>query len=232
MRLSVKPSNTAEAIAKLNDAMDALNFGGVGVAAESIRQTIEFLTERLRMESAKSVGAAGKVKILDKIGNNPNRAAIDGAWLDEAGRQCVTDGYRAFRFYSPLPLRELDTGKALPVELSRAYGDTLRFTGSDYLEIPLSLVDSQKFRAELKKLKALNKAAKPAVKIGEAYFNASYFMDMLSVFPAATLYVAKEKPYDVAFACCPEGDALLLPIRPGDYTVVVCEFNPLPVWVV
>lgn len=196
---------TAEMLAALEDVAN-----GNGYKLALVREELE---KRLRMESAKSVGAAGIVKILDRITQNPNnrsRPALMGAWIDEAGMQTVTDGYRAFRLYKPLPLVELDLNKVKPINLASVWIPEPVYLGPDYYPVNAADFDRAALKAAIKVAKAEKK--NPLVKIGEAYFNAHYLIDLLDVLPDATIYIPYN-PIKAMQAISETGQALILPVR-------------------
>lgn len=205
-----KAKTTAEVIALLADAMEMDSL--FGSAKYNVMLALDALEERLRMENAKSVGASVKTKILDKIGDNPSRPGINGAWIDGNGNQCVCDGYRAFRLHRPLPCREMDTSRAKPLDLDKVIGDAWKYTDSEYDSYDLSSIDVPGLRAAFKKAKA-QKVYRPLVKCGISYFNPEFLLDLVSIFPSANFQVSKVNSCAAAYASCDEGDSLLLPVR-------------------
>lgn len=171
------------------------------------------LAAQVRTEYAASRGEANAARtisaLLKQLKKHDTRTALHYAWIDGKGRQCVCDGYRAFRLNDPLPLEERPADAGEPVNLDKAYPDISK----GYVAVALPSAK------EVKAFIAVERAAKgrrlsPVWDFGKGKpaVNAAYLVDLLNVLPdAAEAYC--NGPYSPLYARSERGDALLLPIQ-------------------
>ena len=171
---------------------------------------------------------AGKVlKNIIKDVSKSGRKALAGTWIDESGRQCVCDGYRAARLNTPLAGFEEVQG----VDLNNIY------TAPAEYWIPVELPTAPELRAMIA---AEKKTPSPRGKLytfgtvqqdgGETILpavNMKYLLDLVELFPGARChYTARTRNIKtgeiVATSYAPyhfeteDGDGLLLPVRTMD----------------
>ncbi|MDD2647350.1 MAG: hypothetical protein PHI27_06375 [Eubacteriales bacterium] len=172
------------------------------------------LTEKVRADAAKICGCGNAVAVLERMFKGADRASLKGAWTDESGRQCACDGFRAFRFKQPLPLASIPADER-PIELHKIFEPAERRENV--------LIDAPTIQ-KVKEFIALNrpttgKGKRKAVVLydlgrGFPLVNAQYLLELLTVFPDAKLYAAKERGrLSVVYVVSENGDALLLPVR-------------------
>lgn len=162
------------------------------VARLMLSELADALEADLRMACAKRQGTGSAVKTLTAVLNarkkvSPERDSLRYAWLDGKGRQCVCDGYQAYRLREPLPLepRPDDAGK--PFDLDKVIPASL--TGLHAIPLPTAA----ELRAHIKTERAKN--GRKAVAVwdmgdGAGAYNAAYLLNALTVFPdAAEAYV-------------------------------------------
>lgn len=171
------------------------------------------LAEQVRTEYAASRGEANAAKtisaLLKAVRKDCGKTALHYAWIDGKGRQCVCDGYRAFRLNEALPLEERPADAGDPINLDKVVPDIRK--GYAAAALPSA--------KEVKAFIALERAAKgrkvsPVWDFGKdkPAVNAAYLVDLLNVLPDATeIYYGG--PFAPLYAKSERGDAVLLPVR-------------------
>ena len=165
---------------------------------------------RERAASAKGEGNAARTltSILTAQKKNSRREALNYAWLDAAGRQCVCDGFQAFRLNAPKPF-DLDKIFPAPADLASEYR-------------VIKLPDAAEVKAFIAVERAKNgRKAAPVWDFGDGLpaVNARFLLDLFAVFPDAseayikTDYTRYNSPM---FVKAEGGDALLLPLMDDD----------------
>lgn len=146
---------------------------------------------------------ATQTNAIKRIIKNANRTDLNGIFTDASGRVCACDGFRAIRLTHDTP-EGLPAAQGLPIDkfFDVTYGwDLLAPT------VP-------ELQAIIKKAK--EKKQKPVYDFGEDLpaVNAKYLLDMLRIFPDATIYRSSGKaPKNKAiFFESAHGDGLLLPL--------------------
>lgn len=208
---------TEHILARVNDALAPLN--AARPDADATRAALQLLAsdlaEQVRMESAASKGAGNAAKtiqaILTKLRKKDHRTALHYAWVDAKGRQCVCDGFRAFRLTEHLPMEDRPADAGDPIDLDKVVP---AITQDTHYALPLPSI------AELKAHIAIERAAKrsPLWDFGDAAptVNAEYLRDLLTVLPdAAEIYVQRGRTgiASVMLAKGERGEAILLPVR-------------------
>lgn len=171
------------------------------------------LAEQVRTEYAASRGEANAARTISALlkanKKDSGRTALHYAWIDGKGRQCVCDGFRAFRLNEALPLEERPADAGEPLNLDKVVPDIRR--GYAAAALPGA--------KEVKAFIALERAAKgrkvsPVWDFGKdkPAVNAAYLVDLLNVLPDATeIYYGG--PFAPLYAKSERGDAVLLPVR-------------------
>lgn len=171
------------------------------------------LAEQVRTEYAASRGEANAARTISALlkanRKDSGRTALHYAWIDGKGRQCVCDGFRAFRLNEALPLEERPADAGEPLNLDKVVPDIRR--GYAAAALPGA--------KEVKAFIALERAAKgrkvsPVWDFGKGKpaVNAAYLLDLLNVLPdAAEIYCGG--PFSPLYAKSERGDAVLLPVR-------------------
>lgn len=207
---------TEDLITRVTELMDltAANVMAHNAAA-ALRKDLE---SQLRDELANRSGNAAKVRaakrILKSAMNDSGRTALHYAWIDEQRRQCICDGFRAFRTpqnnFLPLEPRPEDAGN--PVQLEKVYPNIASY---EECAAP-SLADVKAHIAA--------ERADGRTKTGIEYdmgdnmpvVNAHYLVDMLELLPGAKLYLKPDQSRMISpmvFIAEDGSDGLLLPVR-------------------
>ena len=171
------------------------------------------LAEQVRTEYAASRGEANAAKtisaLLKAVRKDCGKTALHYAWIDGKGRQCVCDGYRAFRLNEALPLEERPADAGDPINLDKVVPDIRK--GYAAVALPSA--------KEVKAFIALERAAKgrkvsPVWDFGKdkPAVNAAYLVDLLNVLPNA-MEIYYGGPFAPLYAKSERGDAVLLPVR-------------------
>ncbi len=103
----------------------------------------------VRQEVAASRGVGDAAKTIQRMLNDmkksdAGRTALHYAWIDEEGRQCACDGFRAYRLNEPLPLEErpdiagdgIDLDKIIP-DIAAGSFDALPLPSIAELMVPI-----------------------------------------------------------------------------------------------
>jgi hypothetical protein len=170
------------------------------------------LTAKIRQEAAASRGVGSAVTVISRMLKDAgkSREALGYTWKDKAGRQLMTDGFRAYRLNDPYPLPDKPDNITAP-DISSLFESTQRREN-----VPLETTDRNALKAYVTVEKA-NGTRAPLWDFGPGLpaVNAAYLIDMLTVFPDAKLFLAKNDPKCVQpiYATSERGDGLLLPVR-------------------
>ena len=170
------------------------------------------LEDQLRREIAASRGVGNAAKIICamlKAAEKEHRTGCAYPWIDADGRQCVCDGYQAYRLREHLPLIERPEDAPEPINLDKIFPRDL--TGWKHLPLP-SANELKSFiateRAKGGKKAAINWSFGPEAPT----VNAVYLLNAVTIFPAASeiLWNTLVSPLCIVTE---QGDALVLPIR-------------------
>lgn len=199
-------------LARVNEVL-ALNDDDLSTARCKLEALSADLAEQVRAEYAASRGEANAARTISALlkanKKDSGRTALHYAWIDGKGRQCVCDGFRAFRLNEALPLEERPADAGDPLNLDKVVPDIRR--GYAAAALPGA--------KEVKAFIALERAAKgrkvsPVWDFGKGKpaVNAAYLLDLLNVLPdAAEIYCGG--PFSPMYAKSERGDAVLLPVR-------------------
>lgn len=189
-----------------------------------IRHELEKLAADLagyvRQEAASSRGVGNAAKTIQRMLNaqkkHDGRRALHYAWTDAKGRQCVTDGFRAYRLNEPLPLEPRPDDAGTGIDLDKVMPDVSR----DHDALPLPSL------ADLKAHIALERAAnsrkhEPQWDFGPGrpLVSAVYLLDLMTVLPDAAeifVYRGARGLLSPLYVRSERGDAVLLPCRPSN----------------
>lgn len=222
--------NTQEILARVCDAMspfsaieqaeDSRSYNAESVALdmhERLSALRADLEAQLRLEIAASKGSVSATrtltKLLDRCKKESDRVSLHYAWQDAEGRQCICDGYRAFRLREPLPLEPRPADADDPVNLDAIMPKVI---GSGYASIPLpSAKEIREHIAIEKARRGLKRGESPVWDFGpgKPAVNASYLLDLVNVFPDATEIFYQQNALRPLYVRCERGDAVLLPVR-------------------
>lgn len=146
-----------------------------------------------------------------------SRPAHQGAYMDAEGKQCVCDGYRAFRLNTPFVLHQAPDGER--TNLEQVIAPTRKNS------VPLTLPTVVAVKAGIKADRAAWKAKKPMRnQTFHAYYdfgpglprvNAYYLLDFLYLFPEnLQAFASEEKPLlTPIYFKSPAGEGILCPAR-------------------
>ena len=180
--------NTESILTRVNDI---LRMEGEASRHAALRVLSDDLAAQLRREIAaeNKQGSALKVitGLLRTVRKTNARTTLHYAWKDEKGRQCVCDGYRAYRLAEPLPLEDRPADAGEPINLSAIVPDVAK---GGYRAVPLPAA------RDVRALIALERAAKgrkaaPLWEFGPGLpaVNAAYLLELMTVLPgAAAIY--------------------------------------------
>ncbi len=184
-----------------------------------LQKLADDLAGYVRQEVAASRGVGDAAKTIQRMLNglkksDAGRTALHYAWIDEEGRQCACDGFRAYRLNEPLPLEERPESAGKGIDLDKIIPDIA--AGSfDALPLPSA--------ADLKAHIALERAAKgrkyaPLWDFGPGRpVVAQYLLDLVTVFPDAAEIFVQRGPrglFRALYARSERGEAVVLPVRP------------------
>lgn len=221
--------NTQEILTRVCDAMspysaikeaeDSRSYNALSIARdmqerlEALRADLE---AQVRLEIAASKGNVSATRTLTKLleysKKNDYREALHYAWLDAEGRQCICDGYRAFRLKEPLPLEPRPADAGDPVNLDAIIPKVI---SSGYASIPLpSAKEIREHIAIEKARRGLKRGESPVWDFGpgKPSVNASYLLDLVNVLPDAT-EIFYGRAFSPLYVCCERGEAILCPVR-------------------
>jgi hypothetical protein len=223
---------TADILSRVIDA--AKHAEGSTLVALEILQ--EDLTEQIYKEMAKKQGrgnAAATIRRMLKSCEN-SRKILSYAYLDDQGRQCTLDGYRAYRLNKPLPLPEMpDDLLDKKIDVAKIFDPVVN---TDRLPLPMPTVQELKAHIAIERAKtrkdAKGRKPDPMWSFGPSLptVNAVYLLDLLTVMPDAKLTTqatsdAAKRLTSPLHATSEAGDALLLPIRDMDKVDLYAKAN-------
>lgn len=146
------------------------------------------------------------------------RPHFAGAFLDEQGRQCVTDGFLLIRLNTPSNVLEWAPTPNDP----HVYDTIPELLNSDGATVTLNLPTAAEVRAKIASDRAKYKAeSHPAGDTLSTCFswgdglpmvNALYLLDILEALPGCTA-ACRPAELSLVYFHSPDGDALIMPIR-------------------
>ena len=218
--------NTQEILARVNDAMrpfmavqtaqDSRGYNAESVMRDmhgKLRLLAEDLEAQVRREIAASKGVGNAAKIITDMckAQESSRKSLAYPWIDAEGRQCVCDGFQAYRLREHLPLMERPDDAGQPIALEKIYPASL--AGWKRLSMP----SAKELRAFIAVEKAKqggkrNFAANWDFGPNEPTVNARLLLNAATIFPDAAeiFWNTLVSPLVIT---CEQGDAMILPIR-------------------
>ena len=198
-----------EAIEKARDSRDVNAWSVATDMRDRLAALRDDLAAQIRMDIATNAGRGNAAKtiraFLKAVGKDP-RESLHYPWIDEQGRECYCDGFRAFRLNNPLGLVKRPDDAGETINLAKIYPDSL----AGWKELPMPTI------AEIKTHIALSKAngAKLLWRFGpgKPTVNAHYLLDAAMVFPDADkiFWNTLVSPMMIQSR---DGDGLILPVR-------------------
>lgn len=185
------------------------------------------LEAKLRLEIASKNGKADAVKVVTAMLKPmlESRPGLAYPWVDDMGRQCICDGFVAFRLRNHLPLPERPDNIGDHINLDAIFpADT---AGYQALEIPSEKairefisVEHAKYLANTPKGARRHNVYGPKWDFGPTAptVNARYLLNARILFPDAKTILWRDT-ISPLYIADETGDALLLPIRVQDKPV-------------
>ena len=95
---------THEILSRVNDAISLVEANNSPL--DALKSLASGLEAQVRHEVAKSSGSGNAVKTVEAMLKPmlESRTALAYAWIDSKGRQCICDGFQAYRLKKHLPL--------------------------------------------------------------------------------------------------------------------------------
>lgn len=232
------PANTEKILSSVYAIRAMLETDKPAAVAAALDTLAADLTDQMRRDAAAKAGRGNAEKIIrgvlrnaDALRKGDDSNPIKWQWTDAQGRQCVCDGFVAFRLVDALPLPPRPANAPKPVDLDKLFCKDV--TRADYLD-SLPLPNPADVRAFIRAERARKAAAKKEgkkIKTAGIYFewdfgkgrpmaNAQYLLDVMTVFPdAKRIYFRRgsaglAKPLQIS---TPHGDAVIMPIAPTKY---------------
>lgn len=220
---------TEEILTRVNDAMkpfevvetanDSRDYSAESIMRDmhgKLRLLAADLEAQLRNEIAASKGAGNAQKILAAMlkAQQEKRPQLAYPWIDDKGRQCMCDGYRAYRLKNHLPLPERPENVGKGIDLNRILPSSL--AGWKTLPMPSTNELKAFIATERAKIGRPNsrKNFAPIWDFGPnaPAVNALYLLDAATVFPSADklFWNTLVSPLIIT---CDEGDGAVLPLR-------------------
>lgn len=182
--------NTETILTRVNAVMAYCD--NAPMAGAMLKDLAADLRADIRVQCAKRQGVGNAAKTLTAILNaqkkRDTRTALHYAWLDDAGRQCVCDGFQAYRLREPLPLEPRPADAQTPLDLAKVFPCDLNDRHA------FALPTAADVRAHIKTERAKN--GRKAVVLWDfgddmPAVNAQYLLNALTVLPSASqVYMA------------------------------------------
>lgn len=206
---------TQEILTRVNEAIGLFGDNNLSSPCLAMQSLAADLEAQLRSEIANSKGVGNATKTVVKLldgAKNDHRDALAYPWIDGQGRQCVCNGFLAFRLRDHLPLPERPDNIGDPIDLDRVFPDSLK--GWKTLPMPSTKELREFIAVERAKFTGKRKNFEPIWDFGPQApsVNALYLLDAATVFPnAAELFWISI--FRTLVISCEDGDALVMPIR-------------------
>lgn len=205
---------TQEILTRVNEAIGY--FGDKLCTSRDVLESLaRDLEAQLRLEIANSKGVSNAVKTITALLKPELKGARPGLaypWVDAEGRQCVCNGFVAFRMRNHLPLPERPANAGEGIDLDRVFpSDT---TGYKALPMPSAKEIREFIAVERAKFTGRPKNFEPVWDFGPEApsVNAHYLLDAATVFPNAET-ILWNTLVSILVIKCEDGDAALCPLR-------------------
>ena len=195
--------------------------GNLAVFAQLL-ELEEALEADIREQAARSKGRGSAARTLTailtaqkKLGSRP---WTEYAWLDAAGRQCVCNGFQAFRLNAPLPLEPRPADAPKPIDLVKIFPAPADLA-SEYRVIKLPDAAEVKAFAAVERAKSGRRKRKTEIMwdFGDGLpgVNVQFLIDLFNVFPdASEVYVKSDYARYISpmYVKAEGGDAVIMPL--------------------
>ena len=205
---------TQEILTRVNEAIALFGPKNISSPCLAMQSLARDLEAQLRSEIANSKGVGNATKTIVGIlkgADKNNRHSLAYPWIDGEGRQCVCDGFVAFRLRNHLPLPERPKDAGDPIDLDRVIPASL----ADYKPLPMPTAkEIREFIAIERAKHTGRRRIDPVWDFGEHLpaVNACYLLHAATVFPnAAELFW--QSIYKPLIIACDDGDFAICPIR-------------------
>ena len=204
---------TQSILARVNEIIDLVR--EVPTALIALNALAGDLEAQLRSEIANSKGVGNALKTVVKLldgAKKDNRESLAYPWVDAQGRQCVCNGFEAYRLRTHLPLPERPENISPGIDLDRVFPDDT--TGWHKLPMPSAKELREFIAIERAKFTGKRSEFAPLWDFGphEPSVNAFWLLDAVTVFPnAAELF--RLSIFSPLYLTCEEGDAVVMPCR-------------------
>ena len=217
--------NTQQILARVHDAMqpyeaivnaaDSRSYSAESVASDMrdrLANLAADLEAQVRNEIAASKGVGSALKAMNAVLNKDDpRECLRYPWIDAEGRQCVCDGFQAYRLREHLPLIERPDDAGTPIDLEKIIPSNL--DGWKELTPPAAkelrafiAVERAKQGGRRKDFVALWSFGDDAPTV-----NAQYLLNAVTIFPDMRLFWnTLVSPLVIVSE---RGDGVVLPIR-------------------
>ncbi len=204
---------TEEILTRVNEALATCRNGSTPFP--ELSRLSEALEDQLRHEIAAQRGTGSAERTIAAMlkAEQDTRPALAYPWIDSEGRQCMCNGYLAYRLKNHLPLPERPESVGKGVDLDRIFPASL--AGWKSLPMPSAHELKAFIATERAKLnRAERKSFEPQWSFGPnaPSVNAKYMLDLVTVFPNAdTLFW--NTVVSPLVVTCDGSDAMIMPLR-------------------
>lgn len=208
-------TNTESILARVNDIIASCNFQ-IG-----LRNLAADLEAKLRAELAASNNRGSALKavtsMLKAVGEA--RLSLRYAWIDAENRQCVCDGFQAYRLRNHLPLEPRPENAGEPLRLDKLFPDST----DGWYTLPMPSVGELRAQIAAERAKAGGKRRDfvPCWDFGEhaPVVDARILLNAAILFPAVKELRWLRMFSPLVFSC-DDGDGMVLPMRIANGTMI------------
>ena len=205
--------NTEKLLEKLNALKPLCEYSDVYKAL--VAEVESDFRKEMSAKSGDSKAYNVVTKMLRTFAKNDTREAFHYAWIDSNNRQCVCDGFRAFRFTEHLPLADRPASAGDPIDLDKIF-PTNDALDVDFLPCKLpSVADVKVFIAQEKAKGKKQQEIYYCFGSDKPFVVASYLLDLLTAFPTADTMWYRSEIHPI-YVKCSIGDATICPVRTGE----------------
>lgn len=211
---------TQDILARVNGALAQCTPENVPFSLNhELKQLAADLEAQVRREIAASKGVGSAARIITAMlkASENCRPALAYPWIDAEGRQCVCDGFEAYRLRDHFPLVERPDDAGTPIDLTNVFPastagwKTLRMPSAKELKEFIA-IERAKFTGRAKDFNAVWSFGEH-----EPSVNAKYLLNAATIFPEAEtiLWNTLVSPLMIVSE---RGDGLLPPVRDANKT--------------
>jgi len=205
--------NTSTIFSRVNEIIDLVK--PLSPAHDALKALAGDLEAQLRGEIANSKGVGNALKTVVKLldgAKKDRRDTLAYPWIDGEGRQCVCNGFEAYRLRKHLPLPERPANIGDGIDLDRVFPDNV--TGWRKLTMPNAKELREFIAVERAKYTGRKSNFGPLWDFGpnEPSVNALYLLNAATIFPNAAelFWISLVRPL---YLTCEDGDAVVMPVR-------------------